>query len=122
AFSAHRLGAGPEGRRSEMPRRALAVIATSSSLEAAALRRARRSAMAHGPFISAPERIEIRRRILAGERPRAVAAALRRSVGAVNRVVRQEGGVPPPRTLGSSLRLSLPEREEISRRLSAGDS
>jgi hypothetical protein len=33
--------------------------------------------MAHGPFISAPERIEIRRRILAGERPRDVAAALR---------------------------------------------
>ena len=78
--------------------------------------------MAHGPFISASERLEIRRRIAAGERPRDVAEALRRSVGAVNGVVRQEGGVPPPRTLGSSLRLSLPEREEISRGLGAGDS
>jgi IS30 family transposase len=78
--------------------------------------------MAHGPFISAPERTEIRRRILAGERPLDVAAALRRSVSAVNGVVRQEGGIPPPRTLGSSLRLSLPEREEISRGLGAGDS
>ena len=78
--------------------------------------------MAHGPFVTAQERTEIRRRILAGERPKDVAAALRRSPSTINAVVRQAGGVPPRRTSRSILRLSLEEREEISRGLTSGQS
>ncbi|MGH6913597.1 MAG: IS30 family transposase, partial [Geminicoccales bacterium] len=78
--------------------------------------------MAHGPFIRAAERAEIRRRIAAGERPREVATALRRSVGSIHTIVRQEGGAPPRRMLRSPLRLSLAEREEISRGLCGGES
>jgi IS30 family transposase len=78
--------------------------------------------MAHGPFIRASERAEIRRRVAAGERPRDVADALGRAVGTIHTVVRQEGGPPPRRVLRSALRLSLAEREEISRGLRAGES
>jgi IS30 family transposase len=78
--------------------------------------------MAHGPFVRAQERIEIRRRILAGERPKDIAAALNRSRDTIHAVVRQAGGVPPRRTYRSTLRLSLEEREEISRGLTSGQS
>jgi IS30 family transposase len=78
--------------------------------------------MAHGPFVTAPERTEIRRRILAGERPKDVAAALRRSPSTITAVVRQAGGIPPRRTPRSTLRLSLEEREEISRGLTSRQS
>jgi IS30 family transposase len=78
--------------------------------------------MARGPFIRAPERAEIRRRIAAGERPTDVAQVLRRTVGTIHTIVRQEGGLPPRRVLRSPLRLSLAEREELSRGLRAGES
>jgi IS30 family transposase len=78
--------------------------------------------MAHGPFVRAAERAEIRRRIVAGERPVALAAALGRSLSTVHTVVRQEGGPPPRRVLRSPLRLALAEREEVSRGLRAGES
>ena len=78
--------------------------------------------MARGPLISAPERAEIRRRITAGERPRDVARALNRAGWTVRRIVRQEGGPLPRRTRRSPVRLSLAEREEISRGLRAGES
>ncbi len=78
--------------------------------------------MAHGPFVTARERSEIRRRILSGERPKDIAAALGRSPNTVHTVVRQAGGVPPHRVHRSGLGLSLEEREEISRGLTAGQS
>jgi IS30 family transposase len=78
--------------------------------------------MAHGPFVRAAERAEIRRRIAAGERPIDVAVAFRRAVSTIHQIVRQEGGVPPRRVLRSPLRLSLGEREEISRGLRVGES
>jgi IS30 family transposase len=78
--------------------------------------------MAHGPFVTARERNEIRRRILAGERPTDVAVALGRSRRTIHTVVHQAGGIPPRRVPRSALRLSLREREEISRGLSAGQS
>jgi transposase, IS30 family len=77
--------------------------------------------MAHGPFIRAAERTEILRQIAAGERSRDVARELGRSMTTVQTVVRQEGGIPPLRLLRSPLRLSLAEREEISRGLRAGE-
>lgn len=78
--------------------------------------------MPRGPLIRAPERAEIRRRIAAGERPRVVADALGRAVGTIGTIVRQEGGPLPRRAPRSPLRLSLAEREEISRGLRAGES
>ena len=78
--------------------------------------------MARGPLIGTAERAEIRRRIVAGERPRDVASALERARWTIERIVRQEGGPLPRRALRSSLRLSLAEREEISRGLRAGES
>lgn len=78
--------------------------------------------MAHGPFVTASERVEIRRRILGGERPKDVAVALGRSQRTIHAVVRQAGGVPLRRRYRSTLRLSLEEREEISRGLTAGES
>ncbi len=77
--------------------------------------------MARGPFITAEERREIHRRIRAGERPRAVARALGRPRQTVHYVLRQAGGVNARPTVRSALRLSLAEREEISRGLEAGE-
>ena len=78
--------------------------------------------MARGPLIRAAERSEIRRRHAAGERPRDIASALGRARWTIHRVVRQEGGPLPRRALRSPLRLSLAEREEISRGTRAGES
>ena len=78
--------------------------------------------MARGPFVTAAEREEIRRRIVAGERRTEVASALGRSVGTIGAVIRQAGGRPPRRMQRSPRRLSLAEREEISRGLQAGES
>jgi IS30 family transposase len=79
-------------------------------------------AMPRGRFLDADERAEIRRRYAAGERPGNIAAALGLVPRTIFRVVRQEGGRPPARALRSPLRLSLAEREEISRGLRAGES
>jgi IS30 family transposase len=68
------------------------------------------------------ERLEIRRRVAAGERIRAVAAAVGRTRRSVQRVLHQAGGLPPRTTRRSRLRLSTVEREEISRGLRAGES
>ena len=78
--------------------------------------------MAHGPFVRAQEREEILRRVLAGERMADVAMALGRARSTVIAVVFEAGGVPPRRGRRSELRLSLGEREEISRGLVAGRS
>jgi IS30 family transposase len=65
---------------------------------------------------------EALRRIGLGESTKSVAQALGRAVVSVNRVlVRTAGFVPKPRTR-SPLRLSLAEREEISRGLESGAS
>ena len=78
--------------------------------------------MAHGPFVTTRERQEIRRRRAAGERAREVATALGRSRTCIDRVVRQAGGIAPRVVARSNLRLSLGEREEISRGLRARES
>ena len=78
--------------------------------------------MAHGPYVGAHEREEILRRVLAGERMAEVAVAMGRAKSTVIAVVFDAGGVPPRRVRRSELRLSLAEREEISRGLMAGRS
>jgi IS30 family transposase len=72
--------------------------------------------------VTATERLAIRARVAAGERIDAVAAAVRRSRRLVQRVVGRAGGLPPRRSVRSVLRLSMAEREEISRGLRAGES
>jgi len=68
------------------------------------------------------ERLEVLRRVGAGERSKAVAQAVGCTRQTVARVmVRSAGLVPRPRTR-SALRLSLAEREEISRSLGSGTS
>jgi IS30 family transposase len=66
--------------------------------------------------------LEIRRRVAAGETIMSVAVVVGRTKRTVQRVLRRSGGVPPRPTSRSALRLSLAEREEISRGLRAGES
>jgi len=68
------------------------------------------------------ERLEIRRRVAAGEQIRSVATAVGRTKRSVQRVLRRAGGLPPRPTVRSTLRLSIAEREEISRGLRASES
>jgi transposase, IS30 family len=75
----------------------------------------------HGRLSSA-DRLELRRRVAAGEKFEEAAAAVGCSAKSVQRLLAATGGVPPRRTSRSHLRLSLAEREEISRGLEAGES
>jgi transposase, IS30 family len=68
------------------------------------------------------ERTEIRRRVAAGEPPDEVAAAVGRTRSTVFRVLDGSGGLALRRASRSPLRLSFPEREEISRGLRAAES
>jgi IS30 family transposase len=67
------------------------------------------------------ERLEMRRRVTAGESIRSVARTMNRDVDTIQLALRRAGGLPP-RPARSALRLSLSEREEISRGLVAGES
>lgn len=68
------------------------------------------------------ERLELQSRVRAGERHVDAAAALGCSAKSVQRLLRKTGGVKPRTIARSALRLSLAEREEISRGIAAGDS
>ncbi len=68
------------------------------------------------------ERIEIRRRVARGERINDVAAGVGRSKRFVQLIVGPFGGIQPRDTIRSALRLSVAEREEISRGLRGGES
>ncbi len=68
------------------------------------------------------ERLELQHRVRAGETHLAAAISVGCSAKSVQRLLRRTGGVKPRTKLQSALRLSLPEREEISRGLLAGDS
>jgi len=68
------------------------------------------------------ERLEIRRRIAAGEHFEVVARAVGRELRTVYRVLDDAGGLRPRRLTRSPLRLSPAEREEISLGLRAGES
>lgn len=72
--------------------------------------------------LTSAERLELQRRVRAGETHAAAAIAVGCSVKSVQRLLERTGGVKSRATARSALRLSLPEREEISRGLLAGDS
>ena len=59
-------------------------------------------------------KLEVRRRVVAGERPSDVAVAVDITVRSVFRIVAQAGGMPPRWDGRSSSRLLLRDREEIS--------
>ncbi len=72
--------------------------------------------------LTCAERLELQRRVRAGETHEVAATAVGCSAKSVQRLLVKTGGVKPRSTPQSALRLSLPEREEISRGLRAGDS
>jgi transposase, IS30 family len=79
----------------------------------------------HGDFgrrLSDAERLEIRRLVRAGEPYRVAAAAVGTTVKTVGSLMRETGGLPARTVERSPLRLSVAEREEISRHLVAGAS
>ena len=72
--------------------------------------------------LTGAERLELQRRVRACETHEVAATAMGCSAKSVQRLLVKTGGVKPRSTPQSALRLSLPEREEISRGLLAGDS
>jgi len=66
-------------------------------------------------------KLEVRRRVVAGERPWDVALGVDLAVRSVFRIVAEAGGMPPRWDSRSSSRLLLADREEISRGLERGD-
>lgn len=68
------------------------------------------------------ERLELQRRVRGGETHVEAAKAVGCSAKSVQRLLEKTGGLKPRTTPQSALRLSLPEREEISRGLLGGDS
>ena len=72
--------------------------------------------------LSGVERLELQRRVRAGETHEVAATAVGCSAKSVQRLLVKTGGVKSRAKPQSALRLSLPEREEISRGLLAGDS
>jgi IS30 family transposase len=88
----------------------------------AAQRRTTMGRIRGGHNVTNAERREIRCRIAAGQDPSAVADAVGRKRRTVFTVLEQAGGLALRRRARSELRLSLAEREEISRGLRAGES
>ena len=72
--------------------------------------------------VTSAERLDIRRRVAAGDRLVDVATAVGRTIRCVHYVLARSGGLPPRTWVRSPLRLSGAEREEISRGLRAGES
>ncbi|GEM_PF-2473660 len=76
----------------------------------------------HGRRLSAAERFEIQRRVAAGETFAVAASAVGCSTKSIQRLLIRTGGIAPRVRWRSPLRLSLAEREEISRGVKAGES
>jgi DNA-binding CsgD family transcriptional regulator len=76
----------------------------------------------HGRRLSAEERLQILQRVAVGATFATVAAAMGCSTKSIQRLMSRTGGLAPRVQPRSPLRLSLAEREEISRGLRAGDS
>ena len=72
--------------------------------------------------LTAQEKAEIWRRYGSGESLRSIGRSIGRSLWHIRMHVKTTGGKRPVATRPSGLRLSLPEREEISRGLAAGES
>ena len=75
----------------------------------------------NGRRLTCAERLELQRRVRSGETHQFAAAALGCSAKSVQRLLVKTGGLMPRTMPQSALRLSLSEREEISRGLLAGE-
>ena len=76
----------------------------------------------HGKRLSGRDHAEIQRRIAEGESFGSAATAVGCSTKSIQRLMRRTGGLTPRSRVRSPKRLSAVEREEVSRRLLAGDS
>lgn len=76
----------------------------------------------HARRLSAQERKELHRRVAEGETFASAAAAVGCSTKSISRLIARTGGLRQRVTARSPLRLSLGDREELSRGLMAGDS
>src|SRR6185295_11078985 len=76
----------------------------------------------HGHRLTFSERLEIQQRVRSGESFVAAATAVGCSSKSVQRLLAKTGGVKPRTKPRSALRLSLADREEISRGLLLGES
>ena len=74
-----------------------------------------------GHRLTCAERLELQRRVRSGETHQSAAAAVGCSAKSVQRLLVKTGGLMPRVTPQSALRLTLSEREEISRGLLAGE-
>jgi len=75
----------------------------------------------HGHRLTSAERLDLQRRVRAGETYQSAAAVVGCSAKSVQRLLGKTGGLMPRVTPQSALRLTLSEREEISRGLLAGE-
>jgi transposase, IS30 family len=82
----------------------------------------RRRRADHGRRLSQTDHEEIRRRVCEGETFATAAAAVGCSTKSIQRFMARTGGVMPRARERSPLRLSLADREELSRGVVAGDS
>jgi IS30 family transposase len=73
-------------------------------------------------WVTARERLEIRRRVASGEAIGSIAAGLGRTKRTIQKVMARAGSIQPRPAVRSPLRLSVAEREEISRGLRGGES
>ena len=76
----------------------------------------------HGRRLSHEDHVEIQRRVSVGETFASAAAAVGCSTKSIQRFMARTGGMMPRAQARSPLRLSLADREELSRGLMAGDS
>ena len=76
----------------------------------------------HGRRLSHGDHVEIQRRVSEGEAFASAAAAVGCSTKSIQRFMARTGGMMPRSRARSPLRLSLADREELSRGLMAGDS
>lgn len=76
----------------------------------------------HGRRLSPGDHLEIQRRVTEGETFATAAAAIGCSTKSIQRFMKRNGGLERRTRERSALRLSLAEREELSRGLIAGDS
>jgi DNA-binding NarL/FixJ family response regulator len=76
----------------------------------------------HARRLSNAEHLEIRRRVFEGESFASAAVAVGCSTKSIQRFMARTGGLSAPPRARSPWRLSLAEREELSRGLLSGDS
>ena len=76
-----------------------------------------------GPVgLSEPQRSDVWLRWKSGQRMREIARAFGRDHGCIRALLAARGGIAPPARSRARIALTLPEREDISRGIAAGES